>query len=43
METAASTGMYPAGLTWGFRPPRELLAAGAKVLLQHPIDIKNYL
>jgi len=43
METAVSTGMYPAGVTWGFRPSGELLAAGAKVLLQHPMDITNFL
>lgn len=43
METAVGTGMHPTGVLWGFRPAEELLAAGAKLLLQEPMEIKMYL
>lgn len=43
METAVRTGMHPTGVLWGFRPAAEILAAGAKVLLEHPMDITTYL
>lgn len=39
MKTATAAGMYPAGALWGFRTAKELLAHGAKVLLETPMDI----
>jgi len=42
MRTALAAGMLPAGALWGFRP-WELQAAGAKILLQHPLDLLDHL
>jgi phosphoglycolate phosphatase len=39
METARRAEMYPVGALWGFRTKEELLAAGAKHLLQKPLDL----
>jgi len=39
METALNAGMYPLGVTWGFRTPEQLLASGAKQLVQIPKEI----
>jgi phosphoglycolate phosphatase len=39
MKTAVNAGMYPAGAAWGFRSREELLANGAKILLENPKDI----
>ncbi|MDR2893274.1 MAG: HAD family hydrolase [Deltaproteobacteria bacterium] len=39
MGTAVNSGMLPIGVTWGFRPAEELLASGAKVLLDKPEDL----
>ena len=36
MITASAAGMFPAGALWGFRPAGELLAHGAKALLETP-------
>ncbi len=36
-------GAYPVGATWGYRPPRELLAAGAAELITHPRSVTRYL
>ena len=36
MDTATAAGMFPAGALWGFRPAEELLAHGAKALLEKP-------
>lgn len=43
METATRAGMHPTGVLWGFRPAEELLEAGARVLLQKPMEIADYL
>ena len=43
MKTATSAGMYPVGALWGFRTANELLAGGAKVLIQHPRDLLELL
>ena len=43
METANGAGMYPVGALWGFRSADELLAAGAKALIKHPVELLNYL
>lgn len=39
MQTAVSAGMYPIGCVWGYRTADELLKAGAKVLIDNPLDI----
>lgn len=43
MDTAVAAGMLPAGVLWGFRPKSELLAHGARVLLEEPADLFNYI
>jgi phosphoglycolate phosphatase len=39
MKTAKASGMYPLGVLWGFRPEKELLAAGAESLVSSPDEI----
>lgn len=39
MRTAVSAGMYPVGVTWGFREAGELRAAGAAVLIDAPGEL----
>ncbi len=39
MDTAVGAGMLPVGVLWGFRPEKELLAHGAKVILAKPEDL----
>ena len=39
MEFARSAGMTPIGVRWGFRTEEELLAAGARCLVDQPGDI----
>lgn len=39
MQTACSAGMYAVGVLWGFRDAEELLANGAKRLVEKPEDI----
>jgi phosphoglycolate phosphatase len=39
MRTATAAGMYPVGVLWGFRDREELLACGAKTLLEAPGDL----
>ena len=39
MDTATSAGMFPVGALWGFRDARELLAHGAKALIEHPPEL----
>jgi phosphoglycolate phosphatase len=39
MRTALSSGMYPIGALWGFRTRDELNEAGAKTLIQHPLEM----
>jgi len=43
MKTAAAAGMYPVGALWGFRTADELLAGGARQLIQSPTDLPNLL
>ena len=43
MKTATEAGMYPVGALWGFRTADELLAGGARELIQHPTDLPNLL
>lgn len=39
MKTATAADMYPVGALWGFRTADELLAGGAKELIQSPPDL----
>ncbi len=39
MKTAVASNMYPVGALWGFRTADELLAAGAKALIQQPAQL----
>ncbi len=39
MITATRAGMYAVGVLWGFRTGEELLANGAKALLEKPSDL----
>ncbi len=39
MQTATATGMFPVGVSWGFRPTEELVAAGAKTILEEPNEL----
>ncbi len=39
MTTATRAGMYPVGVTWGFRPREELLENGARELADTPEDV----
>jgi len=43
IQTAEAAGMHPAGVTWGFRGPKELEEAGCRVLVDHPQDILSLL
>ena len=39
MKTAGAAGMYAVGVLWGFRDADELLANGAKALVERPLDV----
>jgi phosphoglycolate phosphatase len=39
MKTAVLANMYPVGVLWGFRTKEELLANGARLLVEHPLEI----
>jgi phosphoglycolate phosphatase len=41
MMTAGAAGMYGVGALWGFRTADELLASGARELLERPLDLLN--
>ncbi len=43
MKTATNAGMYPIGALWGFRTRDELIASGAKALIEHPCDLLRLL
>lgn len=43
MQTALAAGMYPVGVTWGFRTKDELLENGAKTIIDKPIELLNLL
>ncbi|MGA2030619.1 MAG: HAD family hydrolase [Thermoguttaceae bacterium] len=42
MQTAVAAGMFPAGALWGFRTAEELLANGARVLVEKPLDLLTF-
>ena len=39
MKTANAAGMFPIGVTWGFRSAEELRDNGAKALINHPSEL----
>lgn len=43
METALAAGMYPVGVTWGFRTKKELLESGAATIIDKPIELLELL
>jgi phosphoglycolate phosphatase len=43
MQTATGSGMFALGALWGFRTAAELKESGAQALLEHPLEILQYL
>lgn len=43
MQTANAAGMFAVGALWGFRKADELLAYGAKALVEKPEDVLQFL
>ena len=43
MRAASTAGAFPVGARWGFRPDEELLAHGARWLLNHPLELMGAL
>jgi len=43
MQTATGAGMFPVGVTWGFRSEEELKASGAAAILHHPMELLRLL
>ena len=43
MTCARRAGMYPVGVTWGFRTAEELRDAGAELLISHPLALLEHL
>ncbi len=41
MRTACAAGMFPVGVTWGFRKREELEEYGAKLIINHPMELAN--
>jgi phosphoglycolate phosphatase len=39
MQTAANADMLAVGVSWGYRPEDELMGAGAKYVLNNPLDL----
>jgi phosphoglycolate phosphatase len=39
MQTATNANMLAVGVLWGYRPEEELIANGAKHVLNHPLDL----
>jgi phosphoglycolate phosphatase len=43
MRTGRGAGMYPVGVTWGFRDEEELRASGAQHIIHHPHELLELL
>lgn len=39
MQTAVAAGMFPAGVSWGFRTEAELIETGARLIARKPEDL----
>lgn len=42
METAVAAGLYPLGVSWGYRLRAELEAAGARAIIDEPLDLLRF-
>ncbi len=42
MQTATAAGMFPFGVSWGFRSVEEIEKNGAAVVLRHPTELLEY-
>jgi phosphoglycolate phosphatase len=43
MKTAVSAGMFPVGVLWGFRSLEELTENGARVVIDEPIQLMDFI
>jgi phosphoglycolate phosphatase len=43
MEMASNAGMRAVGVAWGYHTDTDLLAAGAEIVAQTPVQLKEYL
>ncbi|MBW4361498.1 HAD family hydrolase [Flavobacterium taihuense] len=43
MQTATNANMFAVGVSWGYRPKKELIENGAKQVLDHPLDLIQFL
>jgi len=43
MQTAIAAGMFPVGVTWGFRTRQELMESGAQAIIDHPNEFGGLL
>ncbi|MBS7229787.1 HAD family hydrolase [Flavobacterium psychroterrae] len=39
MQTAINANMFPVGVSWGYRTEKELIASGAKTVINIPLDL----
>lgn len=43
MKTAVSAGMFPVGVLWGFRSLEELKENGARVVIDEPMQLMEFI
>lgn len=43
MQTAINANMFPVGVSWGYRTEEELIANGAKMVINSPLDLLHVL
>ncbi len=43
MLTAKNSGMFPLGVSWGFKSVDSLLESGAKAIINQPLELLNFL
>lgn len=43
MKTARAAGLYPLGVSWGYRPVSELREAGALAVIDAPLDMLGFI
>ena len=39
MQLAHNAGIVPVGVLWGYRPLEELQGAGARYIIEHPLEL----